>query len=146
MKIVHSHNFQFFSNKDIPTNSSVMQQKGRRTTETCTSDVVVIYNNISWFCFLCKLTQAGCRNNHKTTDEMQIYSHYLGKQGSPEAAPGQRHTSGNADSAQLSPCWRIMQPRGLHRCNLPLYFGLWSSRAGISSMFDTVPLSQAYVI
>lgn len=55
---------------------------------------------------LCELAQAGCRNDDKTMDEMQrVYLFSLLCQlGDPEAAPGQRHTSGNAGTAELGPC------------------------------------------
>lgn len=60
----------------------------------------------------CEPAQAGCRNNHKTTDGMQIVNLFRYLTNLPEAAPGQRHTSGNAGAAELGPCWRITEPAG----------------------------------
>ena len=40
----------------------------------------------------------------------QIYFRYLANRTGPEAAPGQRHASGDAGAAELGPCERIADP------------------------------------
>lgn len=69
--------------------------------------------------------------------------HYFANYVIPEAVSRQRHTSGDAGTAELSPCQRTTRPlyfKDSHRCSFPLIFDLSHSRAEITSMFDRVPL------
>ena len=99
---------------------------------------------------MCEPAQAGCRNHHKTTDEMQGITLFLFPRewGDPRTSTwaeahkrGRRHCRAWSFLEDRQTCWFCLFVRDSHRRSLPLCFDLSHSRAGIPSMFHRVPLS-----
>lgn len=100
---------------------------------------------------LCELAQAGYRKKGQTMYEIRRVNQFL-----LPPQPGdlwsstwpEAHRQGC--SMDCSPCWMMTKPALLDswRCYLPFFFSLSHTKAGISSVFDKVPLrlSQVCVI
>lgn len=151
---VHRHNFQFSSKRDgFRIYQQVAQPYNRKAEEQLEPAQVAL-----WLFIITILSFAFCVNWHRqdtrTTTNPQIKCHNkftpipwptggVLKQHLGRAMQVGMQTLQSSVHVRASPS--LLCCRGLHRHHLPLAL-VCSSRAGSSSMFDTVPLSQAYVI